>query len=159
MGLKTQYVGDTVGEINQVFNVVRAIFAVFGSIALVVALMGMFNMLTLSLLERIKEIAMMKMLGIRQRDLRAIFLTESIILGVSGGLIGLAFGVLTGNAVDMVVNHFALKAGAGAVSLFYTPGVFIWSIVLVSMLVGCITGLYPARKAVRVKSLDALRYE
>lgn len=159
LGLKTQYVGDTVDDINQVFNVVRAVFAVFGLIALAVALLGMFNMLTLSLLERIKEIAVMKMLGIRQKDLRTIFITESIILGVSGGILGIFLGIVTGNASNTIVNYFASKMGAPDISLFYAPPDFVLIILLFSLLIGCATGLYPAQKAVKVKSLDALRYE
>ncbi|MEI8143088.1 MAG: FtsX-like permease family protein [Candidatus Berkelbacteria bacterium] len=159
MGLKTQYVGDTVAQINQVFGIFRAILAAFGLITLIVAVLGMFNTLTISLLERIKEIALMKMLGMRSHDINSIFLTESVLLGVTGGVLGLILGVLSGNAVNMVLNHYATSMGGEAVSIFYYPTYFIIAIVIISVLIGILTGIYPARRAVRVKSLDVLRYE
>lgn len=159
MGLKVQYVGDTVSQINQVFGIFKAILAAFGLITLVVAILGMFNTLTISLLERIKEIALMKMLGMRKVDINSIFLTESMMLGLSGGIFGLLLGIIGGRVVNAVLNHYAKSMGGETVSIFYVPVSFIIIIVVVSMLVGFLTGLYPARRAVKVKSLDVLRYE
>ncbi len=159
MGLKTQYVGDTVSQINQVFGIFRAILTVVGFIALLVAVLGMFNTMTISLLERIKEIALLKMLGMRRKDINQIFLAESLILGVFGGVLGLLLGIFAGRAVNFVLNHYAMSMGGQAVSVFYTPVSFIVLIVLVSIGVGLATGLYPARRAIKVKSLDALRFE
>ena len=119
----------------------------------------MFNTLTISLLERIKEIALMKMLGMRRRDINNIFLTESIILGLVGGVFGLLLGVLAGKVANIVFNNYAKSMGGEAVSVFYYPVALLACIVLGSFLVGVLTGLYPARRAVKVKSLDVLRYE
>lgn len=158
IGLKTQYIGDTVTEINQVFNLVRVLFVAFGSVALVVSLLGMVNMLTLSMMERIKEIAVLKVLGVRQKDLRQLLLVESAILGVGGGLLGIAVGVVGGWLVNLLLNQFVIQSD-GFVPLFATPASFMVAIIVVSVIVGVITGLYPARKAIRVSALDALRYE
>lgn len=159
MGLKTQYVGDTVSQINQVFGIFKVILAAFGLVTLIVAVLGMFNTLTISLLERIKEIALMKMLGMRRKDINNIFLTESMILGLSGGMFGLILGISAGKVVNLVLNHYAKNMGAETVSIFYAPLSLILTVVIISLLVGFLTGLYPARKAVKVKSLDVLRYE
>lgn len=159
MGLKTQYVGDTVTQINQVFGIFRAILAAFGLVTLVVAILGMFNTLTISLLERIKEIALMKMLGMRKKDINSIFLTESLLLGFSGGLVGLCFGIAAGKIVNLVLNRYAVSMGGEAVTIFYSPVILIVSVVVLSIIVGLLTGLYPARWAVKVKSLEVLRYE
>ncbi len=158
IGLKTQYIGDTVAEINQVFNLVRVLFVAFGSVALVVSLLGMVNMLTLSMMERIKEIAVLKVLGVRQKDLRQLLLVESAILGVGGGLLGIAVGVVGGWLANLLLNQFVIQSD-GFVPLFATPASFMVAIIVVSVIVGVITGLYPARKAIRVSALDALRYE
>ena len=159
MGLKTQYVGDTVSQINQVFGIFRAILTAFGFIALLVAILGMFNTLTISLLERIKEIALMKLLGMRKKDINNIFLTESLILGVLGGVLGLIFGIICGQVVNYILNYYAKSLGGQPVSVFYSPLSFILIVIFVSLCVGIVTGLYPARRAIKVKSLDALRYE
>jgi len=159
MGLKTQYVGDTVAQINQVFGIFRAILVAFGLITLIVSVLGMFNTLTISLLERIKEIALMKMLGMRKKDINNIFLTESIMLGFTGGIIGIILGVLSGKAINCVLNYYAKSMGGDPVTVFYSPWSFILIIIVISILIGLLTGLYPARRAVKVKSLDVLRYE
>lgn len=159
MGLKTQYVGDTVAQINQVFGIFRAILAAFGLITLIVSILGMFNTLTISLLERIKEIALMKMLGMRKRDINSIFLTESILIGLSGGILGLLLGISGGKIMNFILNNYAKSMGGETVTVFYSPASFIVAIVFISILVGFLTGLYPAHRAVKVKSLDVLRYE
>lgn len=159
MGLKTQYVGDTVTQINQVFGIFRAILIAFGLITLIVSILGMFNTLTISLLERIKEIALMKMLGMRKKDINNIFLTESVMLGFTGGVVGILLGVFAGKAINCVLNYYAKSMGGDPVTVFYSPWGFILIIVAISILIGLLTGLYPARRAVKVKSLDVLRYE
>lgn len=159
MGLKTQYVGDTVSQINQVFGIFRAILAAFGLVTLIVAILGMFNTLTISLLERIKEIALMKMLGMRRKDINNIFLTESVMLGFAGGIIGLLLGIGAGKVVNLILNHYARSMGGETVTVFYSPVSFIIAIVIISLFIGFLTGLYPARRAVKVKSLDVLRFE
>lgn len=159
MGLKTQYVGDTVAQINQVFGIFRSILGAFGVITLIVSILGMFNTLTISLLERIKEIALMKMLGMRKKDINNTFLTESIILGFSGGILGLLLGIGASKTANLILNHYATTMGGDPVNIFYYPIAFVAAIIVTSLLVGFLTGLYPARRAVKVKALDVLRYE
>lgn len=159
MGLKTQFVGDTVAQINQIFSIFRSILAAFGLITLLVSLLGMFNTLTISLLERIKEIALMKMLGMRKNDIQNIFLTESILLGAFGGLFGLIIGVGAGKIVNVILNSYAASLGGSSVAIFYSPVYLIVLVAAISLLIGFLAGLYPARRAVAVKSLDVLRYE
>lgn len=159
MGLTTEYIGDTVDEIQSVFGVFRLILISFGLLALVVAVMGMFNTLTISLMERIKEVALLKVFGISRRNLKLIFWVESSLFGVLGGLLGILCGVLLGSMANSVVNHYALRSGGDAVGLFYYPVGFIVLIFFSSFLVGFLTGIYPAHKAIKVDTLDVLRYE
>lgn len=158
-GFKTQYVGDTVTQIEQIFNVFKIILGSFGLIALIVAALGMFNTLTISLLERTKEIALMKILGMRRRDIRWVFLSESLFLGAFGGILGVGFGVILSRVAGLIFNHFAQKAGTGPINIFYFPLWFLLAAFLFALLVGLLTGLYPARRATRVNALDVLRYE
>jgi putative ABC transport system permease protein len=159
MGFKTQYVGDTVAQIEQIFSVFKIILGSFGLIALVVASLGMFNTLTISLLERIKEIALMKILGMRKRDIRNVFMSESIILGIIGGVVGIGFGCLLGVLANDVLNRFAVNAGNDPVSVFYYPYWFISAMFVFAVGIGAITGIYPAMRATKVNPLDVLRYE
>lgn len=159
MGLTTQYIGDTVAEVESVFGIFRLILVSFGLLALTVAILGTFNTLTISLMERIKEVALLRILGISRKDLRRIFLVEASLFGILGGLLGILCGVLLGTIANLVVNHYALSAGAETAELFSYPIGFIILIFGISFCVSFLTGLYPARKAIRVDTLDVLRYE
>jgi putative ABC transport system permease protein len=159
MGYKTEYVGDTIAQIEQVFNIFKVILAGFGLIALVVAALGMFNTLTISLLERIKEIALMKILGMKKRDINNIFLTESVLLGMTGGVFGMIWGIIFGSVANSILNHYAVRAGGEPVSIFYFSPIFMIGILAFSIALGFFTGIYPARRATKVNALDVLRYE
>jgi len=158
-GLKTEYVGDTVNQVEQVFSIFKIVLGSFGFIALLVALLGMFNTLTISLLERIKEVALMKILGMNKRDVRNLFVAEAVALGFVGGIVGIVWGMALGKIANWILNIFATRAGGDAVSVFYYPMSLIGAIVLTAILVGFVTGIYPARRAARVNALDVLRYE
>jgi len=159
LGFKTEYVGDSVTQINQIFNVFKMILGGFGLIALIVAAIGMFNTLTISLLERTKEVALMKILGMRKRDILSVFLFESVLLGVVGGVLGLMLGMALNNIANKIFNHYAAAAGADNISLFLAPSWFLIATFVFALVVGVLTGLYPARRATRVHALDVLRYE
>lgn len=159
MGFKTQYVGDTITQIEQIFNVFKVILGSFGLIALVVASLGMFNTLTISLLERMKEVALLKILGARKRDISRLFITEALIFGLIGGVSGILFGCLGGSIANSLLNVYATNNGGDPVRLFYYPFWFLFFVFIFSLLVGLLTGMYPARRASRVASLDVIRYE
>jgi len=159
LGFKTQYVGDTVSQVSDIFNIFQIILGSFGMIALIVAALGMFNTLTISLLERTKEIALMKILGMKRKDINHIFLTEAIIFGIVGGCLGIGLGIGIGAITNSIINHFAIKSGADSVAIFYYPLWFFAVIAAFSLLVGIATGLYPAKRATKLNALDVLRYE
>ena len=119
----------------------------------------MFNTLTISLLERMKEVALLKILGMKKRDISIIFLTESIIFGIFGGFIGIIIGFGLGGIISSIFNAYALRAGGNRIELFYAPLWFIIVMVAFSVGVGLLTGLYPSRRASRVAPLDVIRYE
>lgn len=159
MGYKTEYVGDTVNQIDQVFDIFKIVLAAFGSIAMVVAALGMFNTLTVSLLERIREVGLLKALGMSRADIRKLFLTEALLIGVGGGLMGLLLGLLVGNILNYAINALAQASGAMMVDFFYMPWTFAVGMALFSVFIGIVTGIYPAQRAVKINALDALRYE
>jgi putative ABC transport system permease protein len=159
MGLKTQYVGDTVSQVERIFSIFKIILLSFGLIALIVASIGMFNVLTISFLERIREIALMRILGARRRDIRAVFLAESIIVGFLSGFLGVIIALILSSWINSLFSYFARAAGGTNVAIFYAPLWFILVVFLFSFLVALLTGLYPARRASKVNALDVLRYE
>jgi putative ABC transport system permease protein len=159
MGFKTEHVGDTLEQINQVFSVLKIFLGILGFIAMVVALLGMFNTLTISLLERMREVGYLKILGARNKDIFLMFVTESVMIGLFGGIAGITYGIILEIAVNAVISGLAERAGAFPITLLYTPYYFAAFMAIFALVIGILTGIYPARKAVRVKPLDVLRYE
>lgn len=159
MGYLTQSVADTVEQINSLFTTARSLFALLGMVALAVAALGMFNTLTVSLLERTREVGLMKAMGMRSEEVKELFLTESMVMGFYGGLLGIILGVLLGKLLSLVLTLFALSKGAGIISISHVPFYFILLIASLSLGVGIATGIYPAKRATKISALNALRYE
>jgi putative ABC transport system permease protein len=159
IGFSTEYVGDTINEISQVFSFFRIILAAFGLIALIVAALGTFNTLTISLLERIREVGLFKALGMQNRDIYKLFLAESLIIGLGGGILGMLVGTTLGLAINGVLSILARQSGAEEIQLFVTPWFFSTGVAVFSIIVGFLTGWYPSKRAVKIDPLDALRFE
>ncbi len=158
-GFATSSVVDTVAQIGTLFNTIRKILAMVGTVALTVAALGMFNTLTVSLLERTREIGLMKAMGMKSHEVQELFLTESMVMGVFGGVLGLVFGWLAGKILSVILSSIALFNGVGVIDVSYIPIPFILLIMILSVTVGVLTGLFPARRATRISALNALRYE
>jgi len=159
MGYITRSVADTVAQINSLFATARTVLMLLGMVALAVAALGMFNTLTVSLLERTREVGLMKAMGMKSSEVQELFLTESMIMGFFGGIMGIILGWILGKIIGIILSFFAIFKGVGFVDISYIPLPFILVIVFLSLLVGLITGIYPARRATRISALNALRYE
>jgi len=159
LGFKTEYVGETIAQVQEVFNIFKTILGSFGIIALIVACLGMLNTLTISLLERTKEIALLKIIGTKQIYIIKIFLAESILIGIAGGILGILLGFIAGKIANSILNGFAVKAGGDSVLIFYYPIWFILLIFFFAVLVSLLIGLYPAKRAATINPLDVMRYE
>ncbi len=159
LGYQVDSVADTVGQIDRIFLVFQFVMGGFGLIAMLVASLGAFNTLTVSLLERTREVGIMKSLGTTSRDVYFLFLSESLLIGFLGGISGVLLGVGLGELVNFTINRLAARLGGQAVDLFAIPLAFLGVIAGVIVIVGFITGLYPARRASKINALDALRYE
>ncbi len=158
-GYSVSSLAESLEQIKSVFYFIKLGLAGFGLIAMVVASIGMFNTLTISLLERTREIGIMKALGATNRDIRSLFLVEGVVLGVMGALFGSGLSLTLSFIVNFVVKSLATAAGADPVDLFYTPIEFLGLALVLSALTGFLTGLYPAHRAVKISPVDALRYE
>ena len=128
-------------------------------VALSIAALGMFNTLTVSLLEKTREVGLMKAIGMKSNEVKRLFLAESIIMGVSGGIFGLILGIVSGQALSFFVSLFAISQGQGYISLVSVPFFLGFGIVSLAFVVGILTGLYPSHRATKISALNALRYE
>lgn len=159
LGYMTRSVVDTVDQIKNIFATTRLILGLLGMAALLVATLGMFNTLTVSLLERTREVGLMKALGMKSDEVKELFLIESLIMGMLGGFLGIILGFVAGKLLSLVLSVFALVKGVGIIDITFIPLGFILVIVFLAILVGIVTGLYPAKRAKHISALNALRYE
>ncbi len=158
-GYGTVSVSDTVAQIDSLFSNFRLILSILGLVALSVAALGMFNTLTVSLLERTREVGLMKAMGLKSDEVKALFLTESMIMGLYGGILGLLLGIGLGKVLSIVLSALSVVKGVGFVDVSYVPISFVIFVIFLSILVGITTGYYPAKRATKISALNALRYE
>lgn len=159
MGFRASSIGERITQMNRVFDITKIVLLVLGAIAMIVASIGMFNTLTISLLERTRDIGIMKALGATDREIYFIFLTEATIISLAGGIFGITLAFILGEAVNITVSTLAIRAGGDKVDIFQAPMMFIAIILGFSLIVGFLTGLYPSKRAAKLNPLDALRYE
>lgn len=158
-GFRVTALSKTVEQASKIFQGIQATLATFGGIALVVSAIGMFNTMTVTLLERTKEIGIMRTIGASPSDIKWLFVSESIIVGFLGGVSGILMGVTLGFVVNILLNLAASQFGGQSVSLFAFPMGFLVFIAVFSGAVGYLTGIFPARRAAQLNPLDAIRYE
>lgn len=160
---------DTLREINRFFGILQAILGGIGAIALLVAAFGIINTLSMAILERTREIGLMKALGARNRDVMTIFLGEAASIGMLGGLAGTVVGYSLTTVGNVLARGYMTQQGGGdflfggssdqPVDLIYTP---LWLVVFVisfATLIGLISGIYPALRAATLDPLRALKAE
>lgn len=158
-GYGTVSVSDTVAQIDSLFSNFRLVLSILGLVALSVAALGMFNTLTVSLLERTREVGLMKAMGLKSDEVKSLFLTESMIMGLYGGLLGLLLGIGLGKLLSLILSALSVVKGVGFVDVSYVPFSFVVFVIFLSILVGIATGYYPAKRATKISALNALRYE
>lgn len=158
-GYRVTALSKTVEQASKIFQGIQVVLATFGGIALVVSAIGMFNTMTVTLLERTKEIGIMRTLGASPNDVKNLFVSESIVVGFLGGISGILMGVILGLSINLLMNLVASQFGGQSVNLFSFPLKFLTFIALFSAAVGYLTGIFPARRASKLNPLDAIRYE
>jgi putative ABC transport system permease protein len=150
---------DTVDSINKIFFYIQAVLAGLGLIAIFVATIGMFNTLTISLLERTKEIGIMKALGVRNRDIKRLFLYEAAMIGILGGIIGILICLVLQQLTVFVLSLLAAIANGVVPTIFNNPLILIGGALVFALFISVLTGIYPAVRATRLKTIDAIRHE
>lgn len=158
-GFLVSSLSDTIEQAKKIFKIIQIILALFGFVALIVSAIGMFNTMTITLLERINEIGIMRSIGLTKKDIKKLFLVESVLMGFLGGIGGVALGYIAGELANIGINMLAKNFGGQAFDLFYRPIWFVMAIIIFSTFIGFLTGLYPSRRAARLNPLEALRYK
>lgn len=159
LGYRTVSVLDTVTQIEQLFSNVRILLVVIGGIALAVAALGMFNTLTVSLLERTREVGLMKAIGMKSNEVKTLFINESVIMGILGGMGGLVLGFLMGKILSGLLSVVSVSRGFTPIDIALIPSNIVGIIVGLSIVIGVVTGIFPAVRATKISALNALRYE
>ncbi|MFA5871298.1 MAG: FtsX-like permease family protein [Parcubacteria group bacterium] len=159
MGFVTESVVDLVNDINSFFTIIRVAMIVLGTIIMSISAMGMLNTLSVSLLQRTKEVGILKALGAKRKDIFKMFVFEAAIISFLGGAIGFMGGYATAYVINVIFNLLAIRSGHSTLNFIFIPSYFVVAIVIFIFFLGLVTGLMPARRASRIHALDALRYE
>jgi len=142
-----------------IFNILGAILGGIGGIALVVAAVGVVNTMVMSILERTREIGLMRAVGAKRSTISRLFTFESSMLGLMGGSVG----ILIGYALTLIGNPLINKQLKGnsiqSSNILSLPPWLIVSVILGTTVIGMLAGLGPARKAAKLDPVEALRYE
>ncbi|HTY13573.1 MAG TPA: FtsX-like permease family protein, partial [Candidatus Omnitrophota bacterium] len=134
--------------IDNILNAMTAIVSAIAGISLLVGGIGIMNIMLVAVTERTREIGIRKAIGARQRDIFLQFVFESVVITMSGALVGIALGTLAAWAIMYALKLTAVIAWGAAASAC-----------LVALLVGTFFGVYPAMRASRLDPVEALRYE
>jgi putative ABC transport system permease protein len=159
MGLSVFSIADQFNEIKRGFVILDSVLAAVGTVALFVAALGIVNTMVMSILERTREIGIMKAIGASDAQIRTVFLAEAATIGAAGAVLGLVLGWLVTRVANMVVNARFMPAGEDPVNLFYFPAWLILGAIGFSILVSLLAGVYPAGRAARVDPVRALRHD
>lgn len=146
-----------IDQIDQGFGVFRGILAGIGGVALLVSAIGIANTMIMAVLERTREIGIMKAVGAAPGDIRRLFLAEAALVGIFGGLIGLALGLAGGQVIEQVIRQLNPRTNPPAI--FVVDLTLALGAVGLALAVSLIAGFLPSRRAMRMSALSALRYE
>jgi len=149
---------QTMEDLRKVYTSLIAVveFVVIGiaAVSIVVGGIGIMNSIYTSVLERTREIGVMKAIGARNSDIMFVFLIEAGMLGLVGGILGVAAGLAASKAVEW----YALQMNVSLLKVTLQPAIIIGAL-LFSFLIGVVSGIVPAKNAAELRPIEALRYE
>jgi len=159
MGFTAFSLLDASKSLSLVFTVFDLFLGIFGSLALVVASLGIVNTLVMAILERRREIGILKALGASDRDVRRLFFVEAGAMGSLGGLLGICIGWLIGHAINFGTNVYLKGRNLPTISVTAVPWWMVAAAIVFSIAVSLAAGIYPASRAASLDPVEALRYE
>ena len=145
--------------LTSIFSLLQLFLGGIAAISLLVAGIGIMNIMIVSLIERTREIGILKALGMKSRTVLLIFLGESVIIGLIGAVVGIVLGWILANITARVLGSGVFGGGGGfTITPLLTPEVFVGALAF-GVGVSVIFALYPAWRASKLKPVEALRYE
>jgi putative ABC transport system permease protein len=159
MGFNAFSLLDASKSLRTFFTVFDSLLGIFGCLALAVATLGIVNTLVMAILERRREIGVLKALGAADSDVQQLFFIEAGVMGFFGGVFGVLFGWLLGRAVTFGTNVYLARQNLNPIELSSVPWWLVVSALVFGILVSLAAGLYPASRAAKLNPVDALRYE
>ncbi len=160
LGFASFSIVDQLEQFRTVFLIIDSVLGLLGGISLLVASFGIANTMIMSILERTREIGIMKAIGAEDREIKLIFFVEAAVLGLFGGILG----VLAAWAIDAIANRLAYRfilkpQGASFVDFFWLPLWLSLGAILFALVVSILAALYPAARAARIDPVRALRHD
>jgi putative ABC transport system permease protein len=159
MGFGTFSILDATKNLQLFFTVFDLLLGIFGSLALTVSSLGIINTLVMAILERRREIGVLKALGAADRDVRRLFFAEAGAMGLLGGVFGVVLGWLIGRALTFGTNAYLARQQLPPIDLSSVPLWMVGAAIAFSFVVSLAAGIYPASRAARLNPVEALRYE
>ena len=160
MGLGSFSIVDQLDQIRTVFLIINSVLGLLGGISLLVASFGIANTMIMSILERTREIGIMKAIGAEDREIKLIFFFEAAVIGFVGGVIGSIAAWLIDVVANRLAYRFILKPqGASFVDFFHLPPWLWLGAILFALSVSILAALYPAARAARIDPVRALRHD
>ncbi len=159
IGFGTFSLLDATKNLRLFFTIFDLLLALFGSLALAVATLGIINTLVMAILERRREIGILKALGAADRDVKQLFFVEAGVMGLFGGILGVVFGWLIGRALTWGTNIYLHRQNLPSAHVFSVPWWLVLGAIVFAVAVSLAAGLYPASRAARLNPVEALRYE
>jgi putative ABC transport system permease protein len=159
MGFNTFSIVDATRSLRQFFAVLDLFLGIFGSLALAVASIGIINTLVMAILERRREIGIMKAIGASDSDVRGLFFAEAGAMGIFGGFLGVSLGWAIGRIINLGTNIYLKRQHFPPEQIWFVPWWLVAGAIGFSIIVSLLSGLYPASRAARLDPVQALRYE
>jgi ABC-type lipoprotein release transport system permease subunit len=159
-GFSSFSIVDQLDQIRIVFLIIDSVLGLLGGISLLVASFGIANTMIMSILERTREIGIMKAIGAEDREIKLIFFVEAAVIGLFGGVTG----VLVAWGIDGLANRLAYRfilkpQGASFIDFFSLPIYLSLGAILFALIVSILAALYPASRAARIDPVRALRHD
>jgi putative ABC transport system permease protein len=159
MGFTTFSILDASRGLRQFFAVLYAFLGIFGSLALMVASIGIVNTLVMAILERRREIGIMKAIGASDSDVKRLFFAEAGAMGILGGVVGVLLGWAIGQVINVGTNVYLKHQSLPPEHFWAVPWWLVAVAIGFSFVVSLLSGLYPAGRAAKLDPVQALRYE
>lgn len=159
MGFNTFSMLDATRSLRRFFAILDLFLGIFGSLALAVASIGIVNTLVMAILERRREIGIMKAIGASDADVKRLFFAEAGVMGLLGGALGVALGWTIGRVINLGTNIYLKQQSLAPEQIWFVPWWLVGGAILFAIVVSLLSGLYPAARAARLDPVQALRYE